>query len=568
MSGEMNGQKPEEDALLKLFEETERNYFQRIAAMFKGLRAEHDTFEYKAAMIEVQRLGAPLAAMFLLLTALLGLTLIQVGGEDKEVKVEVQVIEPEETQKLEEPPPPPEEPPPLEEPVEVDAPQVNIDAPPTTDATQSPQPRDMDAVALVNSPVIMKSVYGSRDPGTRGAMIGRFGGGDTDRYVTAFLRYLKTKQKPEGNWSGGAGYGAVGSTSIVLLTYLAHGETTASKEFGPTVMKTIKFLLSRVNYQNGRINGADTEEYAHPITVYALSEAYAMTRVPEIKTALEALLPTLIKGQNKAGSWDYKMRSDSPRSDSSYSGWCIQALKAAKLANINVPGIVEALKRSVNGMKALQREDGAIAYTPGNYAYLGLTSVGALCMQLLGEGDSAEAKKAYAYMKDWKPQFTKFAGVSPQYYCYYATQVRFFMGEKDPRWLSWNQQMKRTYTAAFIWQAKEKSKYVDAEGTPQPIGYWGAPATRDADLAALRADKGTKDGKRLGIPITELCVTDQLIDNPQDRSMAGCLVALQLMVYYRNTPMSKDALLGLESESNLSISEKKGDEVAVEGDDI
>lgn len=74
------------------------------------------------------------------------------------------------------PPPPPEEPPILEEIlIEIDMPQVDIEAPPATFDVQSPQPREMNAVALSPSLVVMKNIMGSRSSRTRKAPIGRFG---------------------------------------------------------------------------------------------------------------------------------------------------------------------------------------------------------------------------------------------------------------------------------------------------------------------------------------------------------------------------------------------------------
>ena len=60
------------------------------------------------------------------------------------------------------------------------------------------------------------------------------------------LRWLKKNQEADGSWhiNSGGGSNASGPakpamTGLALLTYLAHGETPASEEFGQTVERAI-----------------------------------------------------------------------------------------------------------------------------------------------------------------------------------------------------------------------------------------------------------------------------------------------------------------------------------------
>ena len=75
-------------------------------------------------------------------------------------------------------------------------------------------------------------------------------------------------------------------TGYALLTYLAHGETPASPEFGETVEKAIRFLVDSQE-PSGRFRGRDGHDYTHPIATYALCEAYGLTKVPMLKEAAE-----------------------------------------------------------------------------------------------------------------------------------------------------------------------------------------------------------------------------------------------------------------------------------------
>ncbi len=594
----------QKDVLASLFAESERNYWQRLRDMFKGLKMPKESIEYKAAMIEVQRLGAPLVAISLPILACLGLAMMKLDTKQQERKVEVELVDPTETQMLEEPPEPPDEKPPEldDPPVDIDTPVVDIDAPPTTSDVQSPQPREFDSVAQSPSVFQVKGIMGSRDPGSRGAAIGRYGGGNVEKYVVANLRYLKKVQTVEkvtingeqvevGYWgkAGGNNFSApLARTSIVLLAYLAHGEIPGSPEFGDTVLRAIRFLtldrhaskvgpkdaLGGDNPIKGKFtfNGShDPGNYTHPIMTYALSEAYAMTRNPDIKPILEKAVDTLVSGQTRDGGFGYNMNPNSnDRIDSSYMGWCVQALKAAKIAGVHNSKLVPALKKSIRGILVLQQKNGKFKYTNKEGHGGGLTAVGALALQLLGEADSPQVRKAQDYMKDWQPTFVnkKFAtgslGPATIYYSYYATQVKFFMGEKAPAWNAWNASMSRLYRASFTWVMKDKSGY-EFEGVKYPIGYWGY-RNRPEDLKALTSDRQTQAGKRMGFPVSQLIFGDghRLSDDKADRALGNALVALQMMVYYRNSPTTKGALFKIDEVAEEAVTEGEN-EVQVEG---
>ncbi len=612
MSDELKHNEAEKDELLKLFEKNERNYFVRIRDMFVGLTKPKDSVEFKEAKIELQRLWAPIVAISLPILVLLIMGMVKIGGEVTEVKVATQVIEPEESQPLEEePPPPPEEPPELEEtPIEMDSPVVDIDAPPTTSAEQSPQPAPLDTVAMTPSPVVMKGVMTSRNPGLRGSKIGRYGAGATEKYVVGFLRFMAMRQKPNGSWSD-----STGETALALLTYLAHGDTPSqSVEFKETVEKAIRWLLedqittqdqlnklradSKRKWPNkfnnhgyrqdnlGYFIHRDAANYSHLVATYALAEAYAMTRIPDIKDALELAIPHITKGQNASGGWYYNMDATCPTSDSSYNSWAVQALKACKIAGIHNPDIVKALKKAVGGMKHVQNPNGSFGYlNTAKSQYTGLTAAAALVLQMLDEGDSPDGRKAIAFMDSWEPTFKKNkemagtnpGGGSPQYYCYYLSQVRFNLGDNHPSWKRWNAQQLKLYLASSVVVPAEESGYKDPEGKPQYTSYWGISKGKQkigksdiTDKERLMADKATKGGMRNGIAVDDLLNCDSVtIDwwGGDKRVLGGCFTALQLMVYYRNSPLAKGALTKIEEEAKMEVEDDSG--VSIEGlDDL
>lgn len=600
------------DELIKMIDEEGRSYPRRIIDMFKGLRQPKDSLDYKKAIIELQRLGAPLGSIALFSIILVVMSVMKITAEEKPpviVTEIVEAVEPEELEKVEEePPPPPEEIPELTEEMEVTDVTVNIEAPPTTDAVQSPSPAPVDAVAITPSPIQMPGVYASRSTGVRGAKIGAYGLGQTEALVYGFLRYLKMRQNKDGSWDSGTV--STGATSLALLCFLAHGETPGkSDEFGDTVEKAIRWLLNdqiktegEIDHRNaprkggshawrrgeiGYFKSRDTCNYAHFLAVYALSEAYAMTQIPDIKTALELAIPHILNGQNAQGGWYYNMDATCPIIDTSYASWAVQALKAAKLAHVGDQAkIITALKKAAAGLKVLYHpNDGSFGYTTRGAeknAYNGLTAPCVLALQMLDQGDSAEARKSLEYMKNWGPTFDKKkfkSNSSPQYYCYYLSQVRFNQGENHPQWKAWHNQQKRLYTAAAITIPKEASGYKDQDGKPQYVTFWPRKGAKHkfgtgaaiSDLERLKSLPDTRNGARLGIPVDQLINQDAATsewEGAKSDIISSCFTALQLMVYYRNSPLSKGALTSIEQEAEVEVTEGGADEVELDFGDL
>ena len=142
--------------------------------------------------------------------------------------------------------------------------------------------------------------------------------------------------------------------------------------------------------------------------------------------------------------------------------------------------------------------------------------------------------------------------------------------------MRWNQQQKRIYQAAAINIPAEKSGYVDHNGKPQYITYWPHKGAKNKfkgeanaidDLQRLRNDPQTRDGKRLGFDVEKLVNVDAATDNFYKPSQIGanCFTALQLMVYYRNSPLAKGALTKIEEITEVKVEEDKGTEVEIEG---
>jgi hypothetical protein len=539
--------------MMKLFEK--EGFFKRMKRMANGLGMPKDSGEYKFARLQLQRLSGPVLAI---LIPLLGITFL-LTLEPKEVfkpKTQpVEIVEMTEMEIEEEPPPPPE---PVEfEPIDTDfdGPVSDFNTPDMSsvvnDAPYSPKPAEANTVAFVNSPIVMPGIVGSRSPGQRGSALGRFGGSAAgEATVMRALRWLKSKQNDNGSWSDKH---PTAMTGLAILTYLAHGETPSAEceEFGETVQKGIKYLTDNVK-DSGRFQQLDGNMYSQLIGAYALSEAYAMTRVPAVKDAAEKAIRVVIDGQQDGGGFDYKLVKNSTRNDLSYSGWATQAIKAAHLAGLDIKKTLDdgteidlldkAYQKCKDGIRqncigGSSSYSGAFSYvaSQGN-SHVGLTGVGVLCLQLLGDANCSEVKSALDFLDGctfsfdtWDNQpYPKGDNPSPIYYWYYITQAKFHAG--GSRWTSWNKMFQKELTAR---QNVIPQAIADPKGDMRDIGYWQSPSEGES----YRGGGGASEWKDI---------------------MDTCLCTLQLEVYYRylpsfQTPKVTDSAVVEEDDDEITI---------------
>ena len=547
----------------------ERGFFRRLLDVVTGLGKPHDTFAYRRARQDLPRLAAPLLAILLPVLGVVVLLVVTsvTPKDDAALVVEIARAVDEETPLEEEAEeeisdetvPPPEE---IVE-IQIDAPTiapvseiVSTSVAPTPPMPVSVKPAAKDSVALIRSPVKMRAMAGSRNPGSIGAMTrGGAGYGDaaTEAAVLKALRWLKKTQLSNGSWENGSN--RISNTALAILAYLAHGETPGSKEFGETVEKAMQYLIDALKTKKDRtgcevvsFRGTDRNEYATLIATYALCETYGMTRNPNAKKVALQTLQRIVDNQSPTGGWDYGLNRTSSRDDMSYGGWALQALKAGKMAGLKPEGLDECIKKAVKCMKTRNFRDGGFNYTAGGKP-TGLTATGCLAMQLLGYMNENEVREALNTMRRWKPSFEgapkgtplseALPGANPQYYCYYAAQCKYQAGmckgaapENVKAWQEWNQAMKALYPATII---TPDETILGLDGRPRAIGYW---TFQDATCGGSNA-----------------------------KTLATCLAALQMMVYYRYLPTTQTKAAEVEVADDMDESSvPKGMDVDVEVD--
>ena len=354
-----------------------------------------------------------------------------------------------------------EEPPPVEEPVEEIVEETDTTNPvlttvalenvETNDAAledvsdEAPSTEDDSTVEAVSDVTVSPSafaspsVFGGRSAAGRASSVSKFGGSRVGQEkLMKALYWLKKVQNPNGSWAQGQGP-MQAMTGLALLTFLAHGETPTSKEFGTTVRKAMEWLSNdpmKKNHGNG---------YGHAIKAYALAEAYAMTGVSILEDAMNSAIRIVIDGQQKGGSFNYSYKLDeNVKQDLSVAGWNYQALKAAYGAGCEEKGLMDAIYKSVEWLKrhAAGSSDGKgfpynTVKSPTGDKHT-MRAVGVLCLQLFGEGKTPEIKDEIERIAT--NDLSKLSWANPPgeslYGWYYATQTMFQQGGKE--WKSWN----------------------------------------------------------------------------------------------------------------------------------
>ena len=368
------------------------------------------------------------------------------------------------------------------------------------------------------SPIVMKGLapgqMSNRSGAGRAAAIGAYGGKWGQYAEAAVLRaleWLRINQNQDGSWGT---HDQEAMAGLGILTFLAHGETTASEKYGQTVERAIRYLVARQNEQ-GAFDKLDTTAgtYSQAICVYAISEAYGMTRIPSLKSVMEKGVQVIIDGQQAGGGYDYKF-AKSDRRDTSLGGWCCQAMKAAYIAGAENQGLHESMEKAIQDMKSVQKaDDGSFYYSKvgASHTTYSIAGVAVLSMQLLGHANDSETQKGLDFLNGAKCDWQN-PDEWPMYAWYYISQTKFHKG--GATWTAWNNQ----FAPQFI-------------RNQSPDGHWDSPGL------------GLKEG-----------VSGRENMHPV---YATTLAALTLQVYYRFLPTYKP----IEVEQ---IDQKSADDVSVE----
>jgi hypothetical protein len=320
----------------------------------------------------------------------------------------------------------------------------------------------------------------------------------TEQAVLAALNWLQREQQADGSWKGSKEIVTPTLTALALLAYLGHGETPASAGYGANVGKAIHWLLANQE-ESGRFQGRDKRDYTHLIAALALTEAYGMTLDPETKAAAEKAVALIVKGQHADGGFGYNL-DKAAHNDTSYMCWCAQALAAARMTRLDVPGLERAIDKASYAVRQNADPNGGFGESgPGRTIFSG---AGVTALQFLSAPHVAEVQKTLALLAtntfsaattDAPP----IPGASRFYASWNQTQAKFQAGGDAFR--NWNKSLARELVSS---QTQERSLLTGWVA----LGRWARRSANDPQ---------------------EVVIQDT------------CYGALMLEVYYRYLPFGK-----------------------------
>ncbi len=270
----------------------------------------------------------------------------------------------------------------------------------------------------------------------------RMGGMHARSAVDAALHWLAIHQETDGHWNPKiyeGGDSLVGSSGLALMAFMGGGHTTRRGEYRRQVMRGLEWLMQE-QQPDGKVGST---MYEHAIATIAFCEAFGRGQDERVVTAARRSVVWIEKAQNMDGGWRY--HPNSQQSDVSVTAWVIQALKAAKLAQIKFDHGVYA--RSLLFIDALTDKGagpnttGAAGYTyepSQNYGHMpAMTCAAMVIRQFSGSGvKSLALVKAAELTRSVPPDWNQ----KNFYLWYYATYAMHNMGEEDRVW--WNRRIR------------------------------------------------------------------------------------------------------------------------------
>ena len=419
-----------------------------------------------------------------IIIVLLNIVVMPVRPESSEIQVTVMEPDAKDLEKLEQK---------LEEikdlEIEIETPEavVDIETPEMETFQNAPVAEELAALDIKTdamSPLIMKGLFSGRSAAGRAGLLRRFNprhGEATEKAVMNALRWLKKNQQADGSWQGGGNANAVAMTGVALLAYLSHGETHQSEEFGETVKKAIDFLRDQ-QQDNGsffsrRIGSGHQKVYANGIAAYAMCEAYALTRIPDLRDVMEKAITFILNGMQSTGGFDYEYaKGRSPREgattearDTSVAGFQAQAVKAAYIAGADIPGLKEKMATIANGFRMNYLPDRQrFAYAPpaSGGPTIACTAIGTLCLQLLGYPSDDRVTGALKGIEDVRCNWDEPGmGSHPLYAWYYIAQAKFHSKTRT-HFVHWND----SHAPTMIKNQNQDGSWTPAWGSERAYG--------------------------------------------------------------------------------------------------
>lgn len=194
----------------------------------------------------------------------------------------------------------------------------------------------------------------------------RVRGEDVATARDAALDWLVRAQRPSGSLAregDGQSRHEVGLTGLGLLAFVEAGHDTGSKRYGPTITRTISFLMLQQDPETG-LFGDPIEHaflYDHGIATLALCKAAQNSPSTALRDACTRGANYIARARNPYGAWRYEVPPNG-ENDTSVTGWMVRAVLAAE--ELGVPVDRESYMGALNWIdEVTDPETGRVGYT-------------------------------------------------------------------------------------------------------------------------------------------------------------------------------------------------------------
>lgn len=338
------------------------------------------------------------------------------------------------------------------------------------------------------------ALYQDRFAPDRERIVDAHGGSPaTEGAVEMALVWLAANQAKDGRWDADrndagreravlgqdrarAGLDAdTGITGLALLAFLGAGHTHQQGQHQETMRRGLDFLL-KIQSADGNMGGRAAlyaRMYCHAMAMFALSEAYAITRDPQLEAAVRRAVEYSLAAQNPVtGGWRYR---PGDAGDTSQLGWQIMALKSAQMAGVEIPPAVQRGVARFLASVASGTNNGLAGYRPFTAPTRTMTAEALVCRVLADMPHDPRADdEAARYLLEDLPD----ADGPNLYYWYYATLGLYCL--QGQAWPTWNEALKAVLLPAQRTDGR-------AAGSWDPDTVWGGYGGRvySTSMAAL-----------------------------------------------------------------------------------
>ena len=262
----------------------------------------------------------------------------------------------------------------------------------------------------------------------------------SERIIEGALRYLASKQQPNGAWSASEDRNkyTIAMTGYVLMAFQAAGHLPGEGEFGENVTRGMNYLLELISPEGLYGSGRDGQYmYSHGIATIALAELYGQSRSPVIRTKLQRVVRLIVSAQADAeghhGGWRY--RPIAKDADISVTVLQLVAIRAAKNAGLDVPQ--KTIDDAVAYVKRCYKDsEGGFCYQPNREAGFARTAAAIYSLQVCGLYDDPKVTAGSKFLFEaQRPDHEWFT-----YGNFYAAPAQYMIG--GDTWAKWYKDVK------------------------------------------------------------------------------------------------------------------------------